>query len=68
MLLEAFVTLEEVYTDAWRDSPLNAAEDRELIYHYLSALKDVRGHLEQVVITGELAAGQRDALMKTRLS
>tara|TARA_R110000765_G_scaffold71366_1_gene138500 strand:- start:575 stop:844 length:270 start_codon:yes stop_codon:yes gene_type:complete len=68
MLIEAFIGLEEYYTEAWKDSPLNEAGDRETIYRYLAALREVRGHLEQFIRTGALASSQRDSMTKTALS
>lgn len=68
MLVEAFVALDEYYTEAWRDSPLDARKERETIFLYMSALREVRAHLMQIAKTGELAASQRDAMTRTAIS
>ena len=67
MLVEAFVALDEYYTEAWKDSPLDAQTERETIFMYISALREVRAHLAQIAKTGELAASQRDAMTKTAI-
>jgi|TARA_R110002096_G_scaffold342447_1_gene535437 hypothetical protein len=68
MLIEAFIQLDEYYTEAWKDSPLDGKKDRETIFLYLSALREVRAHLTQIAKTGELAASQRDAMTRTAIS
>ena len=55
MLQEAFDTLEQKYIDAWRNSPVTAEADREKLFQMYQNLIAVRGHLQEVVNTGNLA-------------
>lgn len=58
--LEAWTTLEAKLTDAWKSSPTGMAERRELIYMQLRAAAEVRGYIEDVLQTGQLAEMQID--------
>lgn len=55
MLQEAFDILEQKYIDAWRNSPVTAESDREKLFQMYQNLIAVRGHLQEVVNTGNLA-------------
>lgn len=58
--VEAWTTLETRLTEAWKLSSTGAAERRELIYMQLTAAAEVRGHIETVLETGQLAEMQID--------
>jgi len=58
MLQEAFEMLEEKYLDAWKNSPVKATDDREKLFQMYQNLIAVKGHLEEVVNTGNLAKAQ----------
>lgn len=58
LMKEAFDTIEETYTDAWKNSRHDATSERERVYLALNLLATVRGHLESVVAGGVMA--QRD--------
>lgn len=55
---EAWNTLETKLTDAWKASRTGEPERRELIYLQLRAAAEVRGHIEEVLVTGRLASEQ----------
>jgi len=55
---EAWNTLETKLTEAWKASPQGQSERRELIYMQLRAAAEVRGHIEEVLVTGRLASEQ----------
>jgi hypothetical protein len=55
MFQEAFQVLEEKYMDAWKNSPVKATDDREKLFQMYQNLIAVKGHLEEVVNTGNLA-------------
>lgn len=53
LIVETFSVLEEKYVSEWKDSP--SAERRETLFQMYQALMVVRGHLTEVVETGNLA-------------
>jgi len=53
LIVEAFGVLEEKYVSGWKDS--SSAEGRETLFQMYQALMVVRGHLTEVVETGNLA-------------
>jgi len=55
ILQEAFQMLEERYLDAWKNSPVKATDDREKLFQMYQNLLALKGHLEEVVNTGNLA-------------
>ena len=57
---EAWIALESKLTEAWKSSQTGMAERRELIYMQLRAAAEVRGHIETVLETGQLAEMQLD--------
>lgn len=57
---EAWTTLELRLMEAWKSSQSGMAERRELIYMQLRAAAEVRGHIETVLETGQLAEMQLD--------
>ncbi len=58
--VEAWTMLEAKLTDAWRLSQTGQAERRELIYMQLRAAAEVRGYVEEILETGQLAEMQID--------
>lgn len=55
---EAWAALESRLMDGWRQSQTGATERRELIYLQLRAAYEVRAHIEQVLLTGQMAEMQ----------
>jgi len=53
LITEAFDALEEKYVSGWKDS--SSTEGRETLFQMYQALMVVRGHLTEVVETGNLA-------------
>lgn len=53
LIAETFDALEEKYVNDWKDS--STAESRETLFQMYQALMVVRGHLTEVVETGNLA-------------
>jgi len=54
LVLEAFDVLEERYIEAWKDSS-SSQDERETLFQMYQALMVVRGHLSEVIQTGDLA-------------
>jgi len=54
LVLEAFDVLEERYIEAWKDSS-SSQDERETLFQMYQALMVVRGHLIEVIQTGDLA-------------
>lgn len=50
------------YENAWRDSPFDAADLRELAYRRRGALVDVKAELQKLVDDGTAAAAELKAL------
>jgi hypothetical protein len=53
LIAETFDVLEEKYISGWKDS--STVEGRETLFQMYQALMVVRGHLTEVVETGNLA-------------
>ena len=53
LIAETFDALEEKYVNDWKDS--STLEGRETLFQMYQALMVVRGHLTEVVETGNLA-------------
>lgn len=62
LLTEAFDELERLYSETWRSTTPSQTEAREKVYFLLQALSHVRTHIEQVVMTGEMAELSRQQL------
>jgi hypothetical protein len=62
LLINAFTELEKQYHTAWRTTDASDADRREYLFKLFTALSDVKGHLDQIVETGELAKRQLDDL------
>ena len=58
LLIEAFDNLESTYTAAWKATAPGQTDERERLFALVTALRDVRGHIEQIAVTGELARRQ----------
>ncbi len=58
LLAEAFETLELTYTAAWKSTAPGQTDERERLFALTTALHDVRGQIEQIAVTGELARRQ----------
>lgn len=54
LIIEAFDTLEGKYISAWKDSS-SSQDERETLFQMHQALMSVRGHLIEVIETGDLA-------------
>ena len=57
---EAWIALDAKLTEAWKSSQTGMAERRELIYMQLRAAAEVRGYVEEILETGQLAEMQID--------
>jgi hypothetical protein len=55
ILQETFNSLSEMYIDTWKATSVEQDAQREKIFQMYQALEAVRGHLEEMVSTGELA-------------
>lgn len=55
LIVEAFALIEREYQQAWQDSPARDVEARELLYLSLKNLAKVKGHLTQVLESGQIA-------------
>ena len=62
LLQEAFKTLEDSYTAAWRASPAADTAYREKLFLAINVIGKVREHLDTVVTNGKLAAAELKAL------
>ena len=54
LFTEAFDVLEEKYIGQWKDSS-SSLDERETLFQMYQALMMVRGHLIEVIETGDLA-------------
>jgi hypothetical protein len=55
---DAFVALEEYYTEEWKRSPPTDAQQRERLYIACGVLEHIKMHLESLVMTGKMAGEQ----------
>lgn len=60
LILEAFDKLEDRYVEAWKDSS-SSQDERETLFQMYQALMVVRGHLSEVIETGDLAKLELDS-------
>jgi hypothetical protein len=58
LLIDAFEKLDLTYTAAWKATASDQTPERERLFALTTALRDVRGHIEQIATTGELARRQ----------
>lgn len=55
LIAEAFATIEQELTEQWQNSPARDQEGREKLWLSLKLLHRVRGHLTNVMETGQIA-------------
>jgi len=55
LVQEAFKTLEEGFIDAWKNTPVDAGEDREQLYRLLQCLQAFQSHFRSVLEEGQIA-------------
>lgn len=58
LLAEAFKTLEDAYTLAWRNTTVDDAPAREKLFLAVNIVGKVRSHLGNAVTNGKLAAAE----------
>jgi len=58
LLAEAFETLESTYTASWKATAPGQTDERERLFALTTALHEVRGHIEQIVVSGDLSRRQ----------
>ena len=58
LLIDAFEKLDLTYTAAWKATAPDQTQERERLFALTTALRDVRGHIAQIAVTGELARRQ----------
>jgi hypothetical protein len=63
-LVEAFDTLETNFIEAWRNSSVADTDNRERIYHLLSALQALKGQIHSVIESGKVAQANLDNTKK----
>ncbi len=56
LLADCFTLLEQKYVSEWMIA--NNVDDREYIHALMTALKDVRNHLDEIIQSGVLAEEQ----------
>ena len=64
LLAEAFATLEESYTAAWRASPIDDVAGREKLFLAINIVGKVRDHLVAAVANGKLAQAELTELAR----
>ena len=57
-IIEAFRTLEENYTSAWRATAIDDVSGREKLFLAINIVGKVRDHLNAVVANGKLAQAE----------
>jgi hypothetical protein len=65
LLSEAFGTLEENYTSAWRATTIDDAPGREKLFLAINIIGKVRDHLTAIVANGKLAQAELKELVQT---
>lgn len=63
-LKEAFTSLEEAYTQAWRRTTIDDVASREKLFLAINVVGKVRDHLSAIVINGKLAQAELDELAR----
>ena len=63
VFLEIFEGLENQFLDAWKNSSLKDAEERERIYYLYQSLKALKSGIENVSANGRMAKAQLDRLI-----
>ncbi|WFU35651.1 hypothetical protein QA635_15080 [Bradyrhizobium brasilense] len=65
LLVEAFATLEDAYTTAWRSTTIDDASGREKLFLAINVVGKVRDHLTAAVTNGKLAKAELKELAQT---
>ena len=65
LLSEAFKTLEENYTAAWRATTIDDLAAREKLFLAINIVGKVRDHLNAVIANGKLAQAELKELVQT---
>ena len=69
LFVEAFNYLDEQFTDAWKNSDIKDADNRERVYYLCQSLSALRGYFQSVVEDGKLAEAQlNDFKMRATLN
>ena len=63
VFIEVFDNLENQFLDAWKNSSLKDAEERERIYYLYQSLKALKSGIENVSANGRMAKAQLDRLI-----
>jgi hypothetical protein len=64
LLTEAFRTLEENYTSAWRATTIDDAPGREKLFLAINIVSKVRDHLATIIANGKLAQAELKDLVQ----
>jgi hypothetical protein len=56
LLIEAFTTIDENLTEAWKNLPDGQEGQLEKLWITQKLLKSLRGHIESVALTGKMAS------------
>ena len=65
LLTEAFKTLEDSYTAAWRNTTIDDVSAREKLFLAINVIGKVRDHLTTAVVNGKLAQAELKQLADT---
>lgn len=58
LLVGAFERLEQKFMKVWRNSPAEAVDGRERLWHHLQALDEVRAELAAALEDGDMARAE----------
>ena len=65
LLAEAFKTLEDSYSSAWRSTTIGDAQGREKLFLAINVVGKVRDHINAVIANGRLAEAELAQLART---
>jgi len=65
LLAEAFKSLEENYSSAWRSTAIDDVQGREKLFLAINIVGKVRDHLHAAVVNGRLAQAELAELART---
>jgi len=63
IFIETFENLETQFLDAWKNSLLKDAEERERLYYLFQSLQALKAGIKNVSANGRLAKSQLDQLI-----
>jgi len=66
LLIEAFQKLESEYFDAWKQSSVEATEQREKIWLMYATVSSVQAQLASVIVTGKMAEDQLKVIQQRK--